>query len=83
MFTYAKIEHYEDEKEFFLRVEKDAIDFKPLGDKIYSYQRSVATRKGKGKASESTETLDEDSNDVVVYEAYHVRLLSSLLHLFY
>ena len=54
-------------------MEKDAVSFKPLGEKIYSYNRKGALGKGKGKEAPSGDLNEEDEN-VIVYEVYHVRL---------
>lgn len=61
-----------DEKTFLGIVEREATEFKPLGDKIYSYQRVSPSARGKGKAVASTIDLDPESDDVVEYEVYHV-----------
>ncbi|KAL5528913.1 hypothetical protein ACEPAG_4887 [Sanghuangporus baumii] len=63
--------YYTDEGEFLARVEKDATEFKPLGEKIFSYKRKIGASKGKNKAFDSGEDLDENSDDVVLFEAYH------------
>ncbi|EJD06193.1 histone acetyltransferase type B catalytic subunit [Fomitiporia mediterranea MF3/22] len=65
--------YLKDEEEFLARVEKDSMEFKPLGEKIFSYKRSPSSSKGKKKAFDFGEDLDETSDDVVVFEAYHVR----------
>ncbi len=57
-------DYYTNEAEFAAKVEEDATSFKPLGKLIHSYSRALPTHKGKGKATESTETVD--------YEVYHV-----------
>ena len=46
------------------------MEFEPLGEKIYSYQRSAY---GKGKAISPATNIDPASEDVVEYEVYHVR----------
>ena len=56
-------------------VERDAVEFKPLGNKIYSYQRVSPSAHGKGKSVASATDLDPESEDVIEYEAYHVSLL--------
>ncbi|KAK0193021.1 acyl-CoA N-acyltransferase [Armillaria mellea] len=56
-------DYYTDEAEFAAKVEEDATSFRPLGKLIHSYSRPLSTHKGKGKATESTETVD--------YEVYH------------
>ncbi|PAV23381.1 histone acetyltransferase type B catalytic subunit [Pyrrhoderma noxium] len=69
---FIPADYFTDEDEFNKRVEKDASEFKPLGEKIYSYKRRIGTSdKGKGKADEPSEELDENSEDVVTYEVYH------------
>ena len=73
LITILSSDYFTDEDEFSERVEKDASEFKPLGEKIYSYKRRIGTSdKGKGKADEPSEELDENSEDVVTYEVYHV-----------
>ncbi|KAK0474226.1 acyl-CoA N-acyltransferase [Armillaria novae-zelandiae] len=56
-------DYYTNEAEFAAKVEEDASSFKPLGKLIHSYSRPLPTHKGKGKATESTETIE--------YEVYH------------
>jgi histone acetyltransferase 1 len=53
-------------------VEEDALSFKPPGQRIYSYTRQSPTVIGKGKGVHSL-ALDPESEDSVVFEAYHVR----------
>jgi len=60
-----------DEKAFLYVVEREAIEFKPLGDKIYSYQRVFPSSRGKGKGVASESDLDPQSEDVIEYEVYH------------
>lgn len=61
-----------DEKTFLDIVERDATEFKPLGNKIYSYQRLSPSSQGKGKGIASTTDLDPEREDVIEYEVYHV-----------
>jgi len=63
-----------DEKTFLDIVERDATDFKPIGDRIYSYQRLSPSSQGKGKGVASATDLDPESEDVVEYEVYHVSI---------
>jgi hypothetical protein len=63
-----------DEKAFLYVVEREAIEFKPLGDKIYSYQRVSPSSRGKGKGVASESDLDPQSEDVIEYEVYHVSI---------
>lgn len=65
-------DYYKKEGEFIKRVEKDAISFKPFGEKIHTYKRKSALGKGKGKAIVSSDDVQEDDN-VILYEVYHVR----------
>lgn len=65
-------DYYKKEDEFLKRVEKDAISFKPFGEKIHTYKRKSALGKGKGKAIVSSDDVQEDDN-VILYEVYHVR----------
>ncbi|ESK94254.1 histone acetyltransferase type b catalytic subunit [Moniliophthora roreri MCA 2997] len=58
------------EETFNVRVEQDALEFKPMGQMIYSYTRPSPRAKGKGKAV-SAVALDSESEDAVVYEVYH------------
>ncbi|KAJ7581507.1 histone acetyltransferase type B catalytic subunit [Mycena floridula] len=60
--SHIQPDYYKDEKEFQARVEQDATSFRPMGQMIYSYTRSL---KGKGKV------VDPDSEDAVVFEVYH------------
>ena len=69
---FLTLDYLKNEEEFEKRVEHDATHFKPLGEKIYSYKRKVALGKGKGKADVPSEELNEDDEDVVTYEVYHV-----------
>jgi histone acetyltransferase 1 len=61
-----------DEKTFLDIVERDATGFRPLGNKIYSYQRVSPSAQGKGKGVASATDLDPESEDVTEYEVYHV-----------
>ena len=61
-----------DEKVFQDIVEREATEFKPLGQKIYSYQRASPSSRGKGKRIASATDLDPESEDVIEYEVYHV-----------
>jgi len=60
-----------DEKTFLEIVEREATGFKPLGNKIYSYQRVSPSSRGKGKGIASEINLDPQSEDVIEYEVYH------------
>ena len=53
-------------------VERDAMEFRPLGNKVHSYQRISPSAHGKGKSVASTTDLDPESEDVIEYEVYHV-----------
>ena len=69
--------YHTDLDKFNARVEEDAIQFKPYGQKIASYKRSLSS-KGKGKASVPEAELNEDDEDVVTFEVYHVSVSFSL-----
>lgn len=53
-------------------VERDAAEFKPLGNKIHSYQRISPSSQEKGKGVASVGDLDPEREDVIEYEVYHV-----------
>jgi len=55
-------------------VERDAAEFKPLGNKIHSYQRVSPSSQGKGKGVASAGNLDPEREDVIEYEVYHVSI---------
>lgn len=61
-----------DEKTFQHIVERDATEFKPLGNKVHSYQRASPSFRGKGKGVASATNLDPESEDVIEYEVYLV-----------
>jgi len=61
-----------DEKTFLDIVERDAAEFRPLGNKIHSYQRVSSSGQGKGKGVASAGDLDPEREDVIEYEVYHV-----------
>jgi histone acetyltransferase 1 len=67
--------YYRDEAEFLARVEEDATTFKPTGQLIYSYTRPSPVQNGKGKGTANNRILDPESEDTVVYEAYHVNVI--------
>jgi len=64
-------DYCKDETEFLSRVEEDAVSFKPFGQMIYSYTRHSPTALGKGKGMVNLQALDSESEDAVVFEAYH------------
>lgn len=64
-------DYYKALPEFEAQVENDALSFKPFGQLIYSYTRPSPSAKGKGKFPAS-QSLDAESEDIVVYEVYHV-----------
>lgn len=79
------IEYNTSASEFSTRVEQDARDFQPLGEKIASYTRRKAGEKGKGKAksagSGSGAQLSEEDPEARVFEMYKVsRLFRSYLY---
>lgn len=73
---YLSLDYLKSHPGFFDRVREDASTFRPLGTKIASYTRyggSHNSSKGKGK-TKASEKLDEDDEDAIVYEVYHVRI---------
>ena len=69
-----------DEISFQNLVERDALTFKPQGQKIFSYTRPLpysSSTKGKGKGN--IQDLDPQSEDVIEFEVYYVRYLATLL----
>ncbi|KAJ2966100.1 hypothetical protein NUW54_g13907 [Trametes sanguinea] len=67
--------YYTDEQKFLERVEEDAINFKPYGQKIYSYTRS-ATTLIKGKNVAIPQVLSPEDQETVDFEVYHVSAIS-------
>ncbi|KAF8655817.1 hypothetical protein AX16_002902 [Volvariella volvacea WC 439] len=65
--------YFTEESEFLACVEEDATNFRPAGQLIYSYTRPspLALEKGKGKEKSSSQLLDSESEDAIVYEVYH------------
>ena len=60
------LDYLKKEEDFNARVAKDAQEFKPFGEKIYSYKRNPTSGKGKGKARaehESEQGEEEESSD--------------------
>lgn len=53
-------------------MEREATEFKPVGNKVHSYQRISPSSRGKGKGVASVTNLDPESEDVIEYEVYHV-----------
>jgi histone acetyltransferase 1 len=80
---YVQIDRITHEEAFKKQVEADAISFRPMGEKIHSYIR----RRGNGKSKDKREivarktveqeNLNEEDEDAVVYEVYHVCTLYS------
>jgi hypothetical protein len=68
-----------DENTFRGIVEREATHFRPVGNKIYSYQRASLSSRGKGKGVASATNLDPGSEDVIEYEVYHVGISFRLL----
>ncbi len=64
-------DYYTDEKKFLERVEHDALNFKPFGQKIYSYTRA-ATTLTKGKNVAIPQVLSPEDEETVDFEVYHV-----------
>ena len=70
MERHIPTEYFTSEEDFLVRVEQDAETFRPVGTKIHSYTRPspASVAKGKGAAV----TLQEDDEDAVVFEVWHV-----------
>lgn len=67
--------YYKDEEKFLAVVEEHATSFRPVGQLIHTYTRpSPAASKDKGKGVTSQQSLDPESDDTIVFEAYHVSL---------
>ncbi|KAJ8482138.1 hypothetical protein ONZ51_g5563 [Trametes cubensis] len=62
--------YYTDEQKFLERVEHDALNFKPFGQKIYSYTRA-ATTLTKGKNVAISQVLSPEDQETVDFEVYH------------
>ncbi|KAI0806891.1 histone acetyltransferase type B catalytic subunit [Fomes fomentarius] len=62
--------YYTDEEKFLERVRHDAINFKPFGEKIYSYTRA-ATNVTKGKNVAISQVLSPEDQETVDFEVYH------------
>lgn len=72
--------YHTDETSFLNLVERDAITFKPQGQKIFSYTRPLTnslSTKGKGKSN--IQDLDPHREDVIEFEVYYVRCLATPL----
>lgn len=70
-------DYLKSEPDFLKKVEHDATAFRPPGTKIASYARrapDTGNSKGKGK-TRADAPVDEDADDAVVYEVYHVSVL--------
>jgi hypothetical protein len=63
-------DYHKDLDSFTALVAEDALSFKPPGDLIYSYTRASPAAAGKGKGVAAAP--DPESEDAVVFEAYHV-----------
>jgi len=68
------LDYYKDQTAFEAQVEADATSFKPSGQMIYSYTRQSPILTGKGKGT--TDSLHSESDNAVVFEAYHVSLFA-------
>ena len=69
--------YYTDEQKFLERVEHDATNFKPFGEKIYSYTRA-ATTLTKGKNVAIPQVLSPEDQETVDFEVYHVSTITPL-----
>jgi hypothetical protein len=47
--------------------------FKPMGKKIYSYSRRASARSDVERRGEVDTSVNEEDEDAVVFEVYHVR----------
>ena len=59
------------------QVEEDAVNFKPMGEKIHSYIRKKGSHKGKDPRERAigkrrNEEVHEDDEGAITYEVYHV-----------
>ncbi|KAG6332244.1 hypothetical protein ID866_6845 [Astraeus odoratus] len=59
-------EYETDEAKFLTRVEEDAISFKPIGNLLHSYKRSLRTK--------PTSSTPKQGENAVEYEVYHATL---------
>jgi histone acetyltransferase 1 len=59
-------DYYTKEDEFMACVEKQATEFRPAGQRIYSYTRSM-----KGKGPSGSEPSTSSNEDIVEFEVYH------------
>ena len=66
-------DYSKDPATFKQQVEKDAITFKPMGKKIYSYSRRASARSDVERRGEVDTSVNEEDKDAVVFEVYHVR----------
>ena len=66
-------DYFKDPITFKQQVEKDAIAFKPMGKKIYSYSRRASARSDVERRGEVDTSVNEEDKDAVVFEVYHVR----------
>ncbi|KAI0737870.1 histone acetyltransferase type B catalytic subunit [Daedaleopsis nitida] len=67
---FIPAEFFTDEEKFLERVEHDAVNFKPYGEKIYSYTRA-ATTLTKGKNVAIPQLLSPEDQETVDFEVYH------------
>lgn len=76
LYKFIPPDYTKSKVDFQKRVSDDAEAFKPLGEKIGSYVRPSAGRKGKGQGDTGMAAGKslEDNEDVVVYEMYKVRM---------
>lgn len=76
LYQYLPDDRITDEASFKKQVEEDAINFKPMGEKIHSYVRKKGGRKGKDPRDRVIKRpqaeINEDDPDAITYEVYHV-----------
>jgi len=77
-FLTSPTDRTDDEAAFKKLVEEDAVNFRPLGEKIHSYVRRSGQRAKDPReipVGKAKELPGEDEEGVVVYEVYHVSIL--------
>jgi histone acetyltransferase 1 len=66
-------DYLKDRATFEQQVEKDAVTFKPMGKKIYSYSRRASARSDAERRGKVDTSVNEEDEDATVFEVYHVR----------
>lgn len=74
LYKYIPPDYTTSEEAFEATVEKDAVEFKPMGTRLSAYLPAKGKGKGKakGKATNGVE-VEVTDDDEVAYEFYHVR----------